>query len=350
MKIHEKYIFRCLEIAKNGLGRTAPNPMVGAVIVHRDRIIGEGFTSPFGGPHAEVNAIASVADKDLLREATLYVSLEPCSHFGKTPPCTNLILEHGIPKVIIGIADPHDKVAGAGIKKLRDGGCEVVAGILEDACREHHSRFLTYHEKKRPFIILKWAESSDGFIAPTQEKRSQKKEPYWISSSHSRQLVHKWRTEEQAILVGTRTALEDNPRLSARTWVGQYPLRVVIDRKLTLPENLHLFDGTAPTLVFHDRGNLPKPRPQTQFSAIDFDADLPAQICEALYEKQIISLLVEGGARTHGGFISSGLWDEARIFTGTRPLGEGVSAPRLKGSHLNTKVMGADRLDTWRND
>ena len=213
MKIHEFYILRCIEIAQNGLGTTAPNPMVGAVIVHENKIMGEGFTSPFGGPHAEVNAINSVADKSLLPQSTIYVTLEPCSHFGKTPPCADLIVKHKIPRVVIGLLDPHDKVAGKGVKKLMDAGCEVTVGVLEKECREHHKRFLTFQEKKRPFIILKWAETADGFIAPEKTLRSQNKEPYWITNTYSRQLVHKWRTEEQAILVGTNTVLDDNPKL-----------------------------------------------------------------------------------------------------------------------------------------
>jgi diaminohydroxyphosphoribosylaminopyrimidine deaminase/5-amino-6-(5-phosphoribosylamino)uracil reductase len=324
--------------------------MVGAVIVHQGRIIGEGFTSPFGGAHAEVNAIASVGDKKQLREATLYVSLEPCSHFGKTPPCTDLILKHRIPNVVIGIKDPHEKVAGQGIARLKEGGCNVLSGILEEACREHHRRFLTFCEKQRPFIVLKWAESPDGFIAPAPDKRSKSKQPFWISSVHSRQLTHKWRTEEQAILVGTRTALEDNPRLSARSWSGPNPLRVVIDRGLVLPETLMLFDDSAPTLVFHEQAVPPKSRSQTQFCSIDFGEDLPAQICQILHQKEIASLLVEGGAKTLEGFIASGLWDEARIFTGSQPLGGGVPAPRLLGSRFETRTLGTDRLDLWKND
>ena len=226
MKSHEVYISRCIEIAKNGLGNTRPNPMVGAVIVSNNKIIGEGYTSAYGGSHAEVNAINSVGNKSLLKEATLYVTLEPCSHFGKTPPCSDLIIKHKIPNVVIGCIDDNIKVAGQGIKKLKNAGCKVIVGVLEHECKTHHKRFFTFHNKKRPYIILKWAETPDGFIAP---KTKQEQKPVWITNSYSRQLVHKWRSEEQAILVGTNTVLEDNPSLTTRTWTGENPIRVVID-------------------------------------------------------------------------------------------------------------------------
>ena len=244
MNIHEKYIKRCIEIAKNGLGTTAPNPSVGCVIVYSNIIIGEGFTSPFGGNHAEVNAINAVTDKSLLQKATLYVTLEPCSHFGKTPPCANLIIENKIPNVVIGTIDSHSKVSGEGIRKLKEAGCNVTVGVLEGACKSHHIRFFTFHNKKRPYIILKWAESNDGFVAP-ETKTEQK--PVWITNARSRQLVHKWRSEEQAILVGTNTVLEDNPSLTIRSWTGKNPIRIVLDRTDKLSDSSSVFNNEAET-------------------------------------------------------------------------------------------------------
>ncbi len=255
MNIHTKYMQRCIELGKNGLGSTYPNPMVGSVIVHNEKIIGEGFTSPCGGPHAEVNAINSVNDKSLLKKATLYVTLEPCSHFGKTPPCADFIVANKIPRVVVGVKDPHEKVAGMGIQKLRDAGCEVEVGVLEEECREHHKRFLTFHEKKRPYIILKWAESSDGFLAPDKSEREANPEPYWITNKKSRQLVHQWRSEEHAILVGTNTVLEDNPKLNVRDWAGNSPIRIVVDRDLRIPSNNNIYDGSVSTLVLTAKKN-----------------------------------------------------------------------------------------------
>ena len=211
MSLDGTYMKRALQLARNGLGSSAPNPMVGAVIVYKNRVIGEGYTSAYGGPHAEVNAINAVRDKELLSEAILYVTLEPCSHHGKTPPCVDLIVKQKIPKVIIGVLDPHDKVAGKGVKRLKDAGCMVTVGVLAKECEAHHRRFLTFHKKQRPYIILKWAETKDGFIAPEKNKRSREAQPYWISNKYARQLVHKWRSQEQAILVGTNTVLHDNP-------------------------------------------------------------------------------------------------------------------------------------------
>ena len=231
MNSHEDYIRRCIQIGSNGLGTAQPNPMVGAVIVYNNRIIGEGYTSPYGGSHAEVNAINSVHDISLLSESTLYVTLEPCSHFGKTPPCSDLIIKHQIPRVVIGCIDDNPEVAGRGVKKLRDSGCEVILGILEEDCKNHHKRFFTFHNKKRPYIILKWAESGDGYIAPKTKKE---KQPVWITNAYSRQLVHRWRSEEHAILVGTTTVMEDNPSLTVSDWKGPNPIIVVLDRSKKL--------------------------------------------------------------------------------------------------------------------
>ncbi|MGY0392093.1 bifunctional diaminohydroxyphosphoribosylaminopyrimidine deaminase/5-amino-6-(5-phosphoribosylamino)uracil reductase RibD [Bizionia sp. KMM 8389] len=334
MKIHEKYINRCIEIAKNGLGTTAPNPMVGAVIVCKNKIIGEGFTSPYGGPHAEVNAIQSVTDKSLLKDATIYVTLEPCSHFGKTPPCSDLIIKHQIPQVVIGTVDTHSKVAGKGIEKLKKAGCHVITGILEDACKRHHKRFFSIHNNKRPYIILKWAETADGFIAPETRNKQQ---PVWITNTYSRQLVHKWRTEEQAILVGTQTALADNPSLTARDWIGQNPTRVVLDRSQKLPKSLQIFNTDAETLVITE-------------NSIDFNRNIASQICNILYKKDIQSIIIEGGSKTLQTFIDEKIWDEARVFTGATNFKTGVKAPIFSGTLLSETTILNDTLKTYIND
>jgi len=341
-------MLRCIELGKNGLGSTYPNPMVGSVIVYQDAIIGEGFTSPYGGHHAEVNAINSVSDKSLLKKATLYVTLEPCSHFGKTPPCADLIINHGISKVIIGCKDPHGKVAGKGVKKLRDAGCEVEVGILENECREHHKRFLTFHEKKRPYVVLKWAESADGFIAPDKNLRENNPKPYWITNKTSRQLVHKWRGEEHAILVGTRTVLEDNPKLNVRNWEGKSPIRIILDKDLKIPIDYHVFDGSTPTMVLTSKHRNAKTN--LEYTPINFQKDITSGICAALFKKNISSLLVEGGAQTLQTFIDSGLWDEARVFKGDTNFEKGLKAPIFSEKIANEQKIVNDTLTTYRND
>ena len=346
----ETYMLRCLEIAKNGLGTTAPNPMVGAVIVHNDIIIGEGFTSPYGGPHAEVNAINSVVDQSLLKEATIYVTLEPCSHYGKTPPCADLIAKHGIPKVVIGLIDPHTKVAGKGIQKLKDAGSEVLTGCLENECRTHHRRFLTFQEKKRPYIILKWAETADGFIAPKKEERATDPEPFWITNPYSRQLVHQWRSEEQSILVGTNTVIEDNPKLDVRLHTGKNPIRVILDRKLKISSDYHVLDGSVHTLVLTEAVKTTQPNASVTYHQINFDKDVAQQICDVLYQENISSILIEGGSQTLQTFIDSGLWDEARVFTGMSHFKSGIAAPKFKGRLNSTKFIETDTLKIYSND
>jgi diaminohydroxyphosphoribosylaminopyrimidine deaminase/5-amino-6-(5-phosphoribosylamino)uracil reductase len=334
VNIHEKYIKRCIEIAKNGLGSTRPNPMVGSVIVHNNSIVGEGFTSPFGGNHAEVNAINAVADKDILKASTLYVTLEPCSHFGKTPPCSDLIIKYGIPHVVVGTVDDNSLVAGKGIEKLRNAGCQVTVGVLEKECKEHHKRFFTFHNKKRPYIILKWAETQDGFIAP-ETKKDQK--PVWISNEYSRQLTHKWRAEEQAILVGTNTVLHDNPNLTVRDWTGQNPTRIVIDKDLRLPKHLSVFNSDAQTIIISKKD-------------MDFSNHLAKNICDILYKNHINSVIVEGGKRLLQTFIDENLWDEARIFTGNCLFKKGIEAPKLNGKLISEENIMGDILKTYRND
>ncbi|MFD0797695.1 bifunctional diaminohydroxyphosphoribosylaminopyrimidine deaminase/5-amino-6-(5-phosphoribosylamino)uracil reductase RibD [Maribacter chungangensis] len=346
----EKFMRRCIQLAKNGLGTTAPNPMVGAVIVHDNKIIGEGFTSPFGGPHAEVNAMAAVTDKEILTESTLYVTLEPCSHFGKTPPCADLIVKHRIPRVVIGLKDPHNKVAGQGIQKLKDTGCEVVIGILGTACREHHKRFLSFHEKQRPYIILKWAESSDGFIAPEKQQRHTSPQPFWITGSLSKQLVHKWRSEEQAILVGTATVLEDNPKLNVRLWTGKSPTRIILDKDLTTPHSYNVLDKKQRTIVFTTRTDTTKYIDGIEYVTLDEPKNGPEAVCKHLHHLNIQSVIIEGGAKTLQSFIDANLWDEARIFTGVVRFTNGIEAPRIKGNCIHYKYIEKDRLTILKND
>lgn len=333
MKNHELYIKRCLQIAKNGLGSTRPNPMVGAVVVFENKIIGEGFTSAYGGNHAEVNAINSVKDKSLFEKSTLYVTLEPCSHFGKTPPCSDLIIKHKIPEVVIGCIDDNPAVAGKGIAKLKAAGCKVTVGVLEDACKMHHKRFFTFHNKKRPYIILKWAETKDGFIAP---KTKNEQKPVWITNTYSRQLVHKWRAEEQAILVGTNTVLEDNPSLTVRDWKGNNPTRVVIDRTSKLNLAYNVFNTEAETFIINEQN-------------VDFTKPIAIQITNLFYQNNINSIIIEGGLKTLQTFIDENLWDEARIFTGAIEFKDGIKAPKLKGKLINEDVILNDRLKTIYN-
>ena len=346
MKIQEKYIRRCIELAKNGLGTTYPNPMVGSVIVYEDKIIGEGWHKKAGEPHAEVNAINSVKDKSLLNNATIYVSLEPCSHFGKTPPCCDLIIKNKIPNVVIGTVDPNEKVAGNGIKKLIEAGTHVTVGILEAECNELNKRFFTFHEKKRPYIILKWAESKDGFIAPLEKLE---KKPVWITNQYSRQLVHKWRSEEQAILVGTQTVIDDNPKLDVRDWTGNNPIRVVLDQNNRISNDSQIFDGQTKTIVFSKF----KPTVEKEniiFEVIDFEQNIATRIVQKLYQHQIQSVIIEGGRQTLQTFIDENLWDEARIFIGDIKIKEGIKAPTLVKKSFEKLSIGNDELILSRND
>ncbi len=324
--------------------------MVGCVIVHDGKIIGEGFTSPYGGPHAEVNAINSVKDKHLLQESSLYVTLEPCSHYGKTPPCADLIAKHKLKEVFIGLKDPHDKVAGKGIKKLEDAGCKVTVGILEDECREHHKRFLTFQEKNRPYIILKWAESDDGFIAPDASLRKENPEPFWITNAHSKQLVHQWRSQEQAILVGTRTVLEDNPKLTTRNWAGKDPIRVVLDKDLKIDSSFHVLDASVLTIVLTTVRDQSLYIKGIDYAVLDFSKPLAQQICDVLHQNNITSLIVEGGAKTLQTFIGKNLWDEARIFKGSVCFKKGLPAPKLKGTLSQRQQILTDTLSLYIND
>lgn len=335
----EKYIARCIQLAQNGRCNAAPNPMVGAVIVHNDTIIGEGYHIRCGEAHAEVNAIRSVKDQSLLKESTIYVSLEPCSHYGKTPPCADLIIEKGIPHVVVGCQDPFSLVAGRGIQKMRDAGIEVKVGVLEEECRELIHRFITFNTQKRPFITLKWAESADGFI----DIHRSGGHPYIFSSPLSSMLVHKRRAEHSAILVGRRTALLDNPSLTTRSWHGKSPVRMVIDRNLTLPLHLELFSGSTRTIVFTQRQDTPI-LPNVEYMPLDFNKNIIPQIMEILYQEKLQSLMVEGGSTLLQSFIDSNLWDEAFIEHSNVQLTDGVKAPTLPSycDFLTIKKFGKE--------
>ena len=345
MKIHEKYIKRCIELAKNGLGTTYPNPLVGSVIVCDGKIIGEGWHRKAGGPHAEVNAVNSVKDKSLLSKSTIYVSLEPCSHFGKTPPCCDLIIAHKIPNVVIGTVDPFAKVSGNGIKKLMEAGRNVTVGILEAECNELNKRFFTFHQKKRPFVILKWAESQDGFLSPTYKEE---KKPVWITNAFSRQLVHKWRTQEQAILVGTQTVLDDNPKLDARDWKGNNPTRIVLDRTGKISEDYFVKDNKIKTIVITEQENLENSS-HISFENAIFDSNLPFSVLDILYKNNIQSVIIEGGKKTLQTFIDANLWDEARIFKGQNSFENGTKSPDFKGNLVSKEAILNDELLIFKN-
>lgn len=337
---------RCIQLAKNGLGTTYPNPLVGSVVVYQDQIIGEGWHYKAGLPHAEVNAIRSVQDKTRLKEATIYVNLEPCSHIGKTPPCSDLIIQSGIKNVVIGNLDSNPQVAGRGIKKLIDAGCTVTTGILEAECAALNKRFFTFHQKKRPFILLKWAQTRDGFIAPTSERRKEAK-PVWITNTYSRQVVHKMRGQEMAILVGTNTAQQDNPSLTTRSWAGNNPTRIVIDRKLKLDKELSIFNTETETIVITEE--IENSTNHLQYETIDFSGEIASQICDVLYKNNIQSVIIEGGSKTLQTFIDENLWDEAFIFSGPVNFGDGISAPTLKGRFIFEEFIRSDSLYLYKN-
>ena len=326
MFTHEKHMRRCLDLARNGLGRVAPNPLVGAALAHGGSILAEGYHRRYGLAHAEVEAIGKLKRRELLSECTLYVSLEPCCHVGKTPPCTELIIASKIPRVVVAASDPFSRVNGAGIRRLREAGVEVTLGVLEREAREQNRRFFTFHEKKRPYIILKWAQSADAFIDIC---RAASEPPAAISGLQAHRLSHKWRTEEQAIMVGANTALMDNPKLTVRLWCGQNPTRVVYDEQNSLPRALNIFRSDAPVVALSG-GDL-------------------SRWMQALHERSIQSLIVEGGAKLLRRFIDAGLWDEARIFTAPRTLQKGVPAPRICGALRHEERIGADLLQVMIN-
>ena len=331
----EHFMQRCLDLAKKGLGKTYPNPLVGSVIVYQNKIIGEGWHQKAGTPHAEVHAIAGVQDKSLLKEATLYVNLEPCNHFGKTPPCAKMIVEHQIPRVVIGCVDPFEKVNGSGINTLKKAGINVTTAVLEEKAIALNKRFFTYHQKKRPYLILKWAQSQDGFIAPLAKTRN-KKSPVFLSSKEEQILVHQWRTEEAAILIGAETAVADNPQLTARWVEGNHPARIILDPNERLPKSLKVFDTTAPTHRLSQAllGKQSKSSPKAFIKAtIDY-----------LHQKEYQSVIIEGGRTTLQHFIDMDLWDEARIFSTSINLGHGIPAPYIEQLKENPLSKGLTTL------
>jgi diaminohydroxyphosphoribosylaminopyrimidine deaminase / 5-amino-6-(5-phosphoribosylamino)uracil reductase len=331
----ELFMQRTFELALLGVGHVSPNPRVGCVVVHDGKIIGEGWHKKYGEAHAEVNAIQSVEDKSLLKDSTVYVNLEPCSHFGKTPPCADLLIQHHAKRAVIANVDTNPLVGGEGIKRLRTAGIDVSTGILEKQGRELNKRFFTFVEKQRPYIILKWAQTADGFVAqPNYESK-------WISNDYSRQLVHRWRSEEDAVLVGTRTAAHDNPTLTVRDWTGRNPVRVAVDRFLRLPESLSLFDRTQRTICY----NVLKHEEHTNLSLIRLDeTDFIQHLVTDLYKQKIQSIIIEGGAQTLQLFLDAGLWDEARVFTSSRTFGKGLVAPAIFGQTKSVQNIFGDEL------
>ena len=341
-----EYMQKCLQLAKKGSGEVAPNPMVGCIIVHEEKIIGKGFHKKYGTAHAEVNAINSVKNKELLKSATLYVNLEPCAHYGKTPPCADLIIKYKIPNIVIGSIDPNSLVQGKGIERLIKSGCKVNNGVLEEECKELNKRFYTFHKKKRPYIILKWAQTMDGFIDVKRNKQDIGK-PLQISNERSRKLSHKWRSEEQAIMVGTNTALLDNPRLTTRKIAGKNPLRIVIDKELNIPSIYHLFDGSTPTVIF--TGVRKKSKNNLEYVTINFNKNISKQILSELYKRKTQSVIIEGGTKLLSSFIEINLWDEARVFVSNKKLKAGIKAPDIKAKGTSTENVDSDKLFIYKN-
>ncbi len=345
MSAHELYMQRCIDLAQKGIGNVAPNPMVGAVLVHESRIIGEGWHQQFGGPHAEVNCINSVAeaDRNLISQSTLYVSLEPCNHFGKTPPCTELIIQTQIKKVVIACTDPFDKVNGTGIKKLIDNGIDVITGVLEREAIRLNKRFFIFHQQQRPYVILKWAQSFDDFISLTKGK------PVKISNEITDKLVHKWRSEEAAIIVGTNTVINDNPSLTTRNWTGRNPLRIFIDKRLSIDAKYNILDNNSDTLIL----NLVKNEKVgvNEFILIHDENKLIEELLQLLYKKGIQSLIVEGGTRLLQSFIDNNFWDETRVIKNTELLlQEGIPSPVLKNNvRFNQEWVGDDVINYYSN-
>jgi diaminohydroxyphosphoribosylaminopyrimidine deaminase/5-amino-6-(5-phosphoribosylamino)uracil reductase len=344
LETHETYMRRCLELALRGAGNVAPNPMVGALLVHEGEIIGEGYHRVYGGPHAEVNCVDAVPEskRHLIRKSTMYVSLEPCAHFGKTPPCADMIIRNKIPKVVIGCRDPFVEVNGKGIEKLQNAGVEVISGVLEQECKALNKRFFTFHTLHRPYIILKWAQTANHFIGNFGNARLH------ITNELTNRLVHKWRSEEAAIMVGTNTALMDDPKLNNRLWTGHSPVRVVIDKDLQLPSTLHLFDGSVRTVVFNllrheEQGN-------PQYYQVTDDVSLVHQVVNGLHYLKLNSVIIEGGAQLIQSFIDEGVWDEARVITnGALQIKEGVRAPQLRVQELfHQESIGDDEISYFR--
>jgi diaminohydroxyphosphoribosylaminopyrimidine deaminase/5-amino-6-(5-phosphoribosylamino)uracil reductase len=338
----EIYIQRCIDLARKGIRSVAPNPMVGCVLVVNNKIIGEGYHQFFGGPHAEVNAINNVLNTKALKKATLYVSLEPCSHMGKTAPCADLIIKKGIQNVVIGTRDPNPLVGGKGIEKLKNAGIEVEEGVLQDQCLELNKRFFTFHEKRRPYVILKWAQTLDGFLDRIREDNKQ--EVNWISAPETKTLVHKWRSEEQSILVGRNTILNDNPSLTVREYGGTNPIRLVIDSQLQISGSLNVYSEDAPTIVF----NRLKDATEKNIDFVKIKETSTKNILDELYKRGIQSVFVEGGSRTLQYFIIDNVWDEARVIVGRKSFKEGYKAPVINRIPIKTIPFGKDTVHYFK--
>lgn len=344
MEANERYIKRCIDLAKKGFAHVAPNPMVGCVIVCEGKVIGEGYHRKYGEAHAEVNAINAVNNDELLKKSTLYVSLEPCAHFGKTPPCSNLIIEKKIPTVVIGCVDPYAEVAGKGIEKLRKAGVEVVVGVLEKESLELNKRFFTFHKKKRPYIVLKWAQTLEGFM--DRDRMNGEQGVNWITSPATKQLTDTWRSEEMAILVGKNTVLNDNPKLTVRTLLGRSPIRLVIDKKLEISESYHVMNGEVQTYVFNQYKTEQKGK--LMYVKLPF-VELLQEMMNWLYERELFSVLVEGGRATLQHFLDEGVWDEARIYIGDKFFNGGLKAPQIAVRDFQTENYGGDKLIIVKN-
>lgn len=337
---HELYMQRCIHLANNARGYTSPNPLVGAVVVHNDKIIGEGWHHKSGEPHAEVNAINSVEDQSLLTASTIYVSLEPCAHFGKTPPCSDLIIEKKIPKVVIGCRDPFTEVNGRGIEKLKAAGVEVIEGILKEKCQQLNAPFFTYHTQRRPYIILKWAQTANGFMDVSRQQNE--KGVNWITQPETKVLVHKWRAEVDAILVGANTVLNDDPTLTVREVEGPNPVRLVLDPNDRINGDFKIFNSDVKTYIF------PRNKESDGYVKLNAEEPLLPQLMAFCYNQKIQSLLVEGGAYTLQQFLNEGLWDEARVLSGTTSFDKGLNAPAMNLKPTETLAFGKDTLNIYR--
>lgn len=344
----ELFMQRCLELAENGISSVSPNPMVGCVIVKNGEIIGEGFHAKIGQAHAEVNAVQAVIQKfgdqaaAQLKDATVYVSLEPCAHFGRTPPCADLLIKHEVAKVVIGNNDPFPDVDGKGIEKLKNAGIVVVQGVLEAQCSHLNRRFFTRITKQRPFIILKWAQTANGYFSPLNPSKK------WISAALSKKMVHKWRTEEDAVLVGKQTVIADDPQLTTREWTGKNPIRLVIDRNLQIPADKHIFNGAAKTIVFNEiKSDYSEKLQYVQME--DMQYYLPQKIAFQLYLMDIQSVIIEGGANILNQFIQAGLWDEARVFNASSNWETGIAAPAIHGLITDVIEISGDKLVVYQN-
>ena len=333
-----KFMKRCIDLASKGLGYTYPNPLVGSVIVHDNKIIGEGYHAKYGESHAEVNAINSVGDKELLRESTLYVNLEPCNHHGKTPPCTEAIINNNIKRIVIGSRDPNRLVDGSGIDKLRSSGCDVVVGVMELECSNLNKRFFKYHKHKRPYIILKWAESKDGFISPLKSNQSPRKVS-WISGENSKKLNHKWRSEEHSILVGVQTIIDDDPLLTTRFVDGKNPIRFVLDPNSRIPIDSKVLSQTSKTIILSKKENnlIPNYTKSSNFENIQ-------RIIESLYDMKIQSVLIEGGTKTINHFLDNDSWDSIRVFKSNKNITDGIRSPDVDLSKFTKSDIGDDIL------